>query len=649
MNSDNQQRRVGTVRPSHLMFTAGVGGLVDLPNFTVVVGAIDGLDHMKAIHEPRLLDVVRADLHQPGINQLRAAPWVASNKGNSNEIDNRVGMPVMPFPQWFRCTVCARLAPLSSSEFVFSNKNFHRLDQARFDHRSGHTARWKRWEFRGHRDKALAVPARFLLACAKGHLDDFPYRLFVHGGTECPQAEFPILRLVDRGGNLGVDVLVLCQSCGARRNMRDAMGGNASNNLPACRGRHPHLGDGHYDTCTEQVHTLRLGATNQWFADTRSVLSVPPNPASDLADLVGQYWDDLNDVESEREVAKLFAKPRFDVVAKAFDGHDPAAVYAAVERYRDNGPGDDDQDRRVDILTPEWEAFTTKPVGSLPGDQLVLSDHHGVPDRLRELFADVVQVERLREVRALIGFSRLDAPDPQDATKVHTAPISAHRPPEAIPASEVRGEGLFFHIDNDLLTGWERRITDTEAVDQHREAFARFNRNRYSQRVDHTGFDPYAHWPGPRYIALHTLSHLLIRAISLECGYSAASLSERIYAGTDDAPQQGIVIYTAVPDAEGSLGGLVALGEPDRLTRLVDRALRDGLNCSSDPLCAGRTPQEPDDFLHGAACHVCTFVSETTCQRGNRFLDRRFVLPLGNQPVPSLLDGTALLDALIER
>jgi hypothetical protein len=135
-------------------------------------------------------------------------------------------------------------------------------------------------------------------------------------------------------------------------------------------------------------------------------------------------------------------------------------------------------------------------------------------------------------------------------------------------------------------------------------------------------------WPGPRYIALHTLSHLLIRTIALECGYNSASLSERVYAGGTDDPRGGILIYTAVPDAEGALGGLASLGEPEILERLVRRALAEAQRCSSDPMCAERLPQPPADFLHGAACHVCLFVSETTCERGNRFLDRRFVVPV---------------------
>ncbi|MFG1928742.1 DrmB family protein [Cryptosporangium sp. NPDC048952] len=229
-------------------------------------------------------------------------------------------------------------------------------------------------------------------------------------------------------------------------------------------------------------------------------------------------------------------------------------------------------------------------------------------------------------MRALVGFTRLDAPDPDDPELVTRAPL-ARDGPTWVPASEVRGEGIFLRIPEDVLTEWEQRVEDTTEVRSHYDAYVRFRGNRYSDRL-RGAFDPTKGWPGARYLALHTLSHLLIRTIALECGYNSASLSERIYTSHDDDPRAGILIYTAVPDAEGTLGGLVSLAEPEPLTRLVRRALREARHCSSDPLCAERLPEAPADFLHGAACHVCLFVSETTCERGNRFLDRRFVVPL---------------------
>jgi hypothetical protein len=125
---------------------------------------------------------------------------------------------------------------------------------------------------------------------------------------------------------------------------------------------------------------------------------------------------------------------------------------------------------------------------------------------------------------------------------------------------------------------------------------------------------------------LHTFAHLLIRELALECGYNAASIRERIYANTTEAsPMAGILLYTAAADSDGTLGGLVELGKPENLGSLIDNALNRATICSSDPLCSEHNPSE-DRSLHSASCHACTFVAETSCERGNRYLDRALLV-----------------------
>ena len=155
--------------------------------------------------------------------------------------------------------------------------------------------------------------------------------------------------------------------------------------------------------------------------------------------------------------------------------------------------------------------------------------------------------------------------------------------------------------------------------------------------------DPDSRLPAPRYWLLHTLSHVLIREMAMSCGYGAASLTERLYGWPTTSKWEGaagLLICTTASDSEGTLGGLVALADPTRLQDLVTSALRRASRCSSDPLCAMRTPADPEDFLHGAACHCCSFASETSCEKANRFLDRRFLLTLptaDGTPVTGLL------------
>jgi len=135
-------------------------------------------------------------------------------------------------------------------------------------------------------------------------------------------------------------------------------------------------------------------------------------------------------------------------------------------------------------------------------------------------------------------------------------------------------------------------------------------------------------FPVARFLLLHTLSHLLIRQVCLECGYGSSSIRERLYVGTPDEPATGILLSTAASDSEGTLGGLVALGSADHLGRLLDQALTDARRCSSDPLCAEHVPEDPSATLHAAACHACLFASETSCETNNRWLDRAVVVDL---------------------
>ena len=627
MRETNYRRRVGAVRPSHLMFTSGVGSLVDLPNFAVLVRGLDDWNYGNAhglenIDEPRLLEAVRRNKRNRKVKELRPAPWTEGLERDPSGIASKVGVPTLPFPDWFRCTHCNELGQLDSDSFTFENTNPRRPHEARFTHDTG-----------AHRGrKPLAVPARFVLVCASGHLDEFPYRHFVHRGETCAKASHPRLKMDDRGGNIGANVELTCVSCGESRNLREANGERGLANLPRCRGRHPHLRRFEEGGCGEQPRVLVLGASNQWFSEVLSALALPAAGEDELAALVEQHWD--------QAFATLPPDPAFLAYARAnvtalrhFEKWDDATLSAAIAKVRavkEGAVAEEEPQGNPDLRTPEWKVFAAAEPVATTDDFAVRRAAEGVPVALRGHFDDVLQVERVREVRALTGFTRLDAPDPDDPSLVTSAPLSKLEP-EWLPASEVRGEGMFLRVPEELLRAWEKRVDGSREMGLHREAYATYRRNRYSHRLP-GGFEEMKYWPGERYIALHTLSHLLIRTIALECGYNSASLSERIYAGGDESdPQAGILIYTAVPDAEGTLGGLVSQAEPERLTRLVRRALSEAMRCSSDPLCSERLPQAQADFLHGAACHVCLFVSETTCERGNRFLDRRFVVPVGGR------------------
>ncbi|MFJ2059891.1 DrmB family protein [Streptomyces sp. NPDC087908] len=619
--STNYFRRVGAARPSHLMYTAGVGSLIDLPNFSVLVKGLESWSHGGltdyVIDEPRLRTAVNRSLQLYGaarVEELRSAPWMeGADSSPKDRAAQGVGVPVTPFPQWLRCTACNILAPIDAEAFTFVNNNPRTPHEAKFVHdcKPG---------------KPLAVAARFTLVCTDGHLDEFPYAPFVHHGNACVKMPRPLLRMKDHGGNQAANVTLECVACGEKRNIRDAMGDRGRRNLPQCRGRHPHLGSYQSDGCDKEPTLMVAGASNQWFPMTLSALALPPSRNGNLSELVEERWVEVQGVTSRVVFDAFAATPSFAYLR----GYDAEAFIAAVQAHRDRLEGNTPQAEAAappDLLSPEWTVLSSSPMPDATDDFAL--EAMPVPDALTDLFADVRQVQRLREARALIGFTRLDAPDPE-APEIATRVRLDRTSQNWVPASEVRGEGIFLRVREDLMAEWEERMSKSPAMQAHREAFARFRTNRKSDRLQGS-FDPMRGWPGERYIALHSLSHLLIRTIALECGYSSASLAERIYAGDEEHPTTGILIYTAVPDSEGTLGGLVSLAEEPHFERIMRRALRDASRCSSDPLCAERLPRDPADYLHGAACHVCLFVSETTCERGNRFLDRRFIVPLGDE------------------
>ena len=239
------------------------------------------------------------------------------------------------------------------------------------------------------------------------------------------------------------------------------------------------------------------------------------------------------------------------------------------------------------------------------------------------LVEKLVLLPRLTEVRALIGFTRFESKgtDIDGDLDIGAEVARIDDPMTWLPAVENSGEGIFFSLNEAALSASGRKDA---AVRERDEMFKSGFRVWQGQRDDRKkAKDDFA---TARYVLLHSLAHLLITAISLECGYAASAIRERIYAG---AGGSGVLLYTAAPGAEGSLGGLVEVGR--RLERYLDHALDLGRLCSNDPVCAAHLPDhEPgssDRHLEGASCHGCLLISEPSCERMNVYLDRTLVVP----------------------
>lgn len=628
--------KVGSARPSSLLYTYGPGAIMDLPSFSVMPAGLDDWEPIwrrrapvEPVIEPRLLKIIRMLLGND-VKEMRPFPWQPKRNNMSTE-GSDLGVPARVFPQWFRCTGCDYLGPLS--RFHYANTHPFRPDLAQFTHKScpGRGGRSKK------RVGSPAVPAQHLLTCANGHLDEFPYALWVHRGRACAKVEQPNLKMYDANLGRSVGSTIACVACRQTRRMAEAQGEAGRERIPQqCRGRHPHLNT-FEEGCGARPALIMMGASNLWFASTQSIIVMPRTDDEKVAvladqlrakvdvDLVRQYAEHLDMIRA------LAATGKVDL--EAVDDDDLAAALAHVL-----APGDSDEERQaqrdtwdpVELLVPEWR-YLQKPVAfpkQQAPDGLMVTEMARAPG-LRPEISRVVAVNKMKKVNAILGFTRLDEMDRVNDLDTRLVPLTRNAKPTWVPATQDRGEGIFLELDSAAVESWEQTVSGTSVWTAHREA----HRRNFSRRFSETAaqIDPDLRLPPPRYWLLHTLAHALIREMAMSSGYGAASLTERIYAWveTPERPAAaGVLICTTASDSEGTLGGLVGLSEAERLHRIVASALRRATRCSSDPVCAGRTPSDPEDFLHGAACHCCSFASETSCERANRFLDRRFLLTL---------------------
>jgi hypothetical protein len=237
-------------------------------------------------------------------------------------------------------------------------------------------------------------------------------------------------------------------------------------------------------------------------------------------------------------------------------------------------------------------------------------------------------VHRLREVSCLYGFTRFEAaPTSADgeledlALAVRGAPISQGQ--DWLPAIEQFGEGIFIHFDEAAIAQWMQREATKQRQDKLFAGYGHWRKRFVGGKAPR--------YPSTQYILMHSLSHALMSEIALDCGYPASSLKERVYAlsgasvgGTD---RFGILIYTATAGAQGTLGGLV--GTVPRFAHILRSALDRAAICSNDPVCADHEPDDRsgDRATHGAACHGCLLIAETSCEMRNLFLDRNLLVP----------------------
>jgi hypothetical protein len=474
-----------------------------------------------------------------------------------------------------------------------------------------HRRELSRGKFIDHdRKRRTVVPIRFVRGCRAGHIGDIDWYYFVHAGQkDCRRR----LWIDERGtsGDLS-EVYIRCE-CGDRRTMGEAavMQTQALGN---CDGSRPWLGPYTKEGCGEPSRLLIRTASNAYFSQVMSVISLPDRDEK-VKHSVDAVWEFLAEVE---DIDMLRYERRKARVNAALEGLNDDEVFAEILARRgaaEEEPRSVKQAELETLVASREEIGEDRPDGNFLARALP-RQHWDRP--WMSPVERVVLVHRLREVVALVGFTRFEAmaPDIQGELEIDVRRAALARELTWVPAIENRGEGVFLQFNREAVEGWAAR---PDVLQRGRELDAGFAQWKLEHQGTHRQF------PGLPYLMLHSFAHMLLTAVSLECGYPASSIRERIYALPGIG--YGVLLYTGTTDAEGTLGGLIQVGR--RIHEHVRAALELGELCSNDPVCSQHEPQNQHEhrFLHGAACHGCLLIAETSCEQHNDFLDRALVVP----------------------
>lgn len=584
-----------SVRASQAVLQYGVGAMVDFPDQTLMTAAPEYWNEISKIYDERFAKALEVDYFAMPLDISYAR-----------------------FPEWYFCPKCRKFQPIAQWVAEYkknTNKKALEYDSNMISHVQCLDCR-----------QDLAV-ARIVTVCEHGHINDFPWVKWVHRQSKKSICGNPSLKFkTGASGTEGLEGLSISCSCGASVTLKNAFNKDIFEGLDKesdtsefrCEGLHPqkHI----KEKCTLYPKTVQRGSSSVYFPIIYSSLVIPP------------YADQLN---AKIEKSKAFADcmtiiedeepdEKIDTIKKRLPkwiekiALETGGVKSEIERilrrkWLDEGTIEIDV-MSVKYRAEEYEALSGE-VGtrSSTGDDFsregMSIDDYNLPH-----IKAISLIDKVRVVNALIGFSRINPViSKTDEGFVHIKESGT----KWYPAYEVRGEGIFIEFEQSAIDDW---IRNNPAVT---ERASRINENYALSFIGQN----HQLSISPKFVLLHTLSHLLIKQLSFECGYSVASLCERIYCAeeVDGKQMAGIFIYTASGDSEGTLGGLVRQGRPDAFSRIFKKAITSVQTCSNDPVCILSRGQGRES-LNLAACHACALLPETCCEERNGFLDRGLIV-----------------------
>ncbi|MFC1770053.1 DrmB family protein [Nitrospirota bacterium] len=556
----------GPIRRAQLIAPFGVGAMMVVKDGTSVIAT--GLDHWYEneilgatgpsidlsefiIEEWRLSKLLRVD-------HFRSPPDYRRKSIRGNVQNSELTIPFHRFPQWHFCPFCKLLAewPLTASDKIECPECKQKKSRS---------------------NNFVQVP--FVSLCDNGHIQDFPWREWVHKSKTptCLEA----MRLISTGGASLSAQQVQC-ACGAKRNLAnitnsspDGSETDLSNLLDTndepflCQGKRPWHGDESKEECNRPLRGSLRSASNVYFSSVRSAIYLPrgeDEAPSELIQLIERVhiYSAIDLLLRAKGAVTPSDLKSMKYIGNEFDRFSDVQISNAIRIIFMSNDAETDQDggvQEVDFRHQEYLVLREKRDDS----QLMIMET-SIADydtAISKYLSRIMLIKKLRETRAFTGFSRV-FPDSNYGYDMMVSQLWQNKSPNEdlwLPAYTVFGEGIFIEIKEDLLSAWEKLDPVLRRVMPLME---NYNRVQASRNLRNRNISP-------RLVLLHTLSHMLINQLTFECGYSSASLRERLYvSSSSEHPMSGLLIYTAAGDSEGTLGGLVKMGEMFLLRRFLD-------------------------------------------------------------------------------
>ena len=585
-----------SVRAAQAVLQYGVGAMVDFTDQTLVTAAPEYWSGTSKIFDERFAKAL-------GVDYFAMPTDISYSR----------------FPEWYFCPKCRKFQPLGKSIKEYHTKAKDKKIQRDYNMVES---------LQCQDCKQDLVVARIVTVCEKGHLNDFPWVKWVHARSKLPVCTKPLLRFkTGVSGSEGLEGLIIeCDTCKARTTLKDAfdreifekMDGYGEREDFICPGNHPFKHT--TEPCGCHPRTVQRGASSVYFPLVHSSLVIPPyadklNTKIEKSKAYEECVVIIQDEDPEDRIEKI--KKKLDKWSEKIALEIGALKTDVKKILTDKWLQSDQEIAAVDSVQYRIEEYLAL-TGEISTPKGALGDFSRESMDVNEYklphIKGVSLIDKVRVVHALTGFSRLEPivnKDDKGYVDIKRKETNWY------PAYEVRGEGIFIEFKQDEIDKW---ISDNPEVS---ERAALLNENYAKSFIG-------KHHPRiitPKLIMLHTLSHLLISQLSFECGYSIASLSERLYCAesADGKQMAGIFIYTASGDSEGTLGGLVRQGRADAFPKILKKAIHNAKTCSNDPVCIMSHGQGRDS-LNLAACHACALLPETCCEERNAFLDRGLVI-----------------------